>query len=220
MLLGLPICRGVRQCRASTDNSGNVDWVRLRLRNQSVRATHNYHLDNEEMCHMASRIRIEYTGELKAAESYPAPFFIRILMLLCVVFAQPAMAFDCDAGIYPGVRVSNGTVLHSTCGSSWRILVSTPLKQDDDFLYGFANNSYNYMIGVGYRWNWKKLRLDAGLAYIDEETRLFLQHQGPIWLRASYQIFSSFGCGWFHSSVLFVDDSGRDQAGCYFSFDF
>ena len=142
------------------------------------------------------------------------------ILALLFVGAPAAHAWDCDAGIYPGVGESNGILLHTTCGARWRFMLSTPLKQDDDDYWGFRNNSYDYMIGFAYRWRWKKLRFDIGLAYVNEETKLYLERQGPLWYRMTYELLPSLHCGWAHSSVLFVDDAGRNQVGCDYSFSF
>ena len=76
------------------------------------------------------------------------------------------------------------------------------------------------MIGVGYRWTYKKIRFDFGMVYIDEETQSFQTEQYAAWFKLSYPIVPSVHCGYAHQSVPFVDDAGRNQVGCDFSFMF
>lgn len=142
------------------------------------------------------------------------------LVLLLLTATQSVYGFDCDSGVYAGMGESNGIVSHTTCGGKWRAILTVPLKQDDDDWWGFTNNSYDYMIGIGYQWGWKKLRFDAGLLYVNEKTKLYDERQGPLWLRVGYQILPSLNCGIVHSSVMFVSDPGRNQVGCDYTFSF
>jgi hypothetical protein len=145
---------------------------------------------------------------------------LRVLAASLVWSTSTGQAFDCNAGIYPGVGESNGILLHTTCGREWRFILSTPLKQDDDDYWGFRNNSYDYLVGVAYQWRWRKLRIELGLAYVNEETKLYLERQGPIWYRLTYELFPSVNCGVVHTSVVYVDDAGRNQIGCDYTFSF
>lgn len=142
------------------------------------------------------------------------------LAALLAIIVSPAAAFDCDTGIYAGLGESNGIVANLTCGAGWRIVAGTPLKQDDDDWWGFTNNRFDYMLGFGYRHHWRKFRFEAALAYVNEETKLYDQHQWPLWFRISYEILPSWNCGVVHSSVAFVDDAGRNQVGCDYTFSF
>ena len=130
-----------------------------------------------------------------------------------------AKALDCDVGPYPGIR-DTGVVLHSTCGDKWRVIFTKTLTYDDDAIWGFSNNRYHYMLGAGYRLTLKKHRFDFGMVYIDEKTSLFQQEQYAVWFRWSYPILPLFHCGVTHQSVPFVDDAGRNQFGCDYSFTF
>ena len=143
----------------------------------------------------------------------------KFLPVLMLIFAPSAKAIDCDVGVYPGLR-STGTLLQTSCGGKWRIILAKVLTYDDDAIYGFTNNRYHFMLGAGYRFIFKKHRLDFGIVYIDEETRLFLQDQTAVWFKWSYPIFPSVHCGWAHQSVPFVEDAGRNQVGCDYSFTF
>ena len=100
------------------------------------------------------------------------------------------------------------------------MILSTPLKQDDDDWWGYTNNSYDYMIGLEYQFKWKKLRFEAGMAYVNEEVKLYLQHQYPAWFRIAYQLFPDLYCGAVHTSIPFEDDAGRNQVGCDYTFSF
>ena len=140
-------------------------------------------------------------------------------VLLLLFLTPSAKAADCEVGLYPGLR-DTGILIHTSCGNKWRVKFAKTLTYDDDSGYGFTNNKYHFMIGVGYRWIWKRNRFDAGLVYIDEETTLFMRKQYATWFQWSYLVLPKVHCGIAHQSVPFVDDAGRNQVGCDYSFTF
>ena len=145
---------------------------------------------------------------------------IRVLTLFLLLAPRLAQAFDCDAGIYPGFGDSNGIMFHATCGKAWRAILSTPITQDDNDSWGYTNNEFDFMVGIEYQWNWKRLRMEAGFAYINEEIKLYNQRQFPLWLRLGYRVLLSLHCSVVHTSVMFTDDGGRNQVGCDYTFSF
>lgn len=146
---------------------------------------------------------------------------LRYLTVFMLLLTPSTKALDCDLGIYPGQGKSNGTLLHAFCGNKWRVIYAHALTHDDASMYGeFTDNRYNFMLGAGYRWIFKKHRFDVGVVYIDKDTKLFNQRHGAVWIRWSYPILPSLHCGVAHQSVPFVNDAGRNQIGCDFSFTF
>ena len=145
----------------------------------------------------------------------------KYLLVLLFLLAPAAKASDCDVGLHAGTR-GTGTLLHTTCGNKWRAIFAKTLTYDDDDdpRHGFTSNRYHYMLGVEYRWIFKKLRIDLGMVYIDEKTSLFEQEQYAAWFKLSYPVAPSFYCGYTHQAVPFVDDRGRNQFGCDYSFTF
>jgi hypothetical protein len=146
--------------------------------------------------------------------------FLNSFLFLAATAVQAA---DCDLGVHYGTR-DTGVLLHSSCGTKFRVIFAKTISHDDDVFYGFQNNRYSYMLGAAYRWKIKRERFkrhsfDFGAVYIDRKTQLFLGKQYAVWLKWRYAITPRFHCGYTHQSVPFVDDAGRNQFGCDLSFD-
>ena len=149
----------------------------------------------------------------------PVRTSLRCFLPLLLLVAPAAWGADCDIGVHFGLR-DTGTLIHSSCGTRIRAIFAKTITHDDNAVYGFRNNHYSYMLGVGYRLRFKRNYFDLGAVYIDRETRLFLQKQYAAWLKWNFAITPNFRCGYAHQSVPFVSDAGRNQLGCDFSFDF
>jgi len=151
--------------------------------------------------------------------SKPARKILRRIVAFLFLIVPSAQAADCTLGYHFGLR-DTGALLQSSCGTQYRLIFAKTITHDENATYGFLNNHYSYMFGVGYRLQLKKHRFDIGAVYIDRETKLFLQKQYAAWLKWSYAISPRFYCGYSHQSVPFVDDAGRNQIGCDLTFDF
>ena len=145
----------------------------------------------------------------------------KYLPVLLLLLSPLAKASDCEVGVWVGIR-DTGTLLHATCGNKWRAIFAKTLTYDGDHNdeYGYFSNRYHYRLGLEYRLILKKFRFDLGMVYIDEKTWKFQQEQYAIWFKVSYPVAPSVNCGWAHQSVPFVDDAGRNQFGCDYSFKF
>jgi hypothetical protein len=149
---------------------------------------------------------------------------MRILFLFLFFATTAVQAADCDLGVYYGIR-DTGWLLHSSCGTKYRVIFAKTITHDEDVFYGYQNNEYSYMIGAAYRWQIKRDRFkrhsfDIGAVYINRKTQLFLAKQYAVWLKWRFAISPKFHCGYAHQSVPFVDDAGRNQFGCEYSFNF